>query len=109
VILDVAGRGEVQVDFTPPFHVISIPERLREAVQPLVLPDLNSHGTLQLLPAPSANDVADATIGGLSLLPPFACAFMYSGWSGRIGTGAVGNLPAAGGGRTGSPHDCPVG
>jgi lysyl-tRNA synthetase class 2 len=43
VIVDVAGRGEVEVDFTPPYRVISIPERLREAVHPLTLPDLNAH------------------------------------------------------------------
>jgi hypothetical protein len=50
VTLDVAGRGEVEIDFTPPFRVISIPDRLREAVHPLPLPDLNSHGTPPPIP-----------------------------------------------------------
>jgi len=48
VIVDVAGRGEVEVDFTPPYRVISIPERLREAVHPLTLPDLNAHSASSL-------------------------------------------------------------
>lgn len=49
VTLDVAGRGEVEIDFTPPFRVISIPDRLREAVHPLPLPDLNSHDSAPAL------------------------------------------------------------
>lgn len=44
ITVDMPGRGEVEVDFTPPFRVISIPDRLREALHPLPLPDLNSHG-----------------------------------------------------------------